>query len=102
MPLTGFMGFSNMSWYQYFGQHSGRRLGDEARVTPRFIIGAGVFHAVPRGARLHHALDQLLSIGAPREARQGKRCRRLPVTGVEFGEGDRAQTGIEVHVALGV
>ena len=53
---------------------------------------------------LTNTLDQMLIKGASLEARHGKRCRSLPVllTGVEFGEGDRTQTGIEVTVELGL
>ena len=53
---------------------------------------------------LRNSLDQMLIEGAPLEARHGKRCCCIPVllTGVEFGERDRAQTGIEVKVEFGL
>jgi len=53
---------------------------------------------------LRNALDQMLIKGAPFEACHGKHGRGIPtvLTGVEFGECDRAQTGIEVKVELGL
>jgi hypothetical protein len=53
---------------------------------------------------LRNALDQMLIKGAPLEVCHGKRCGCIPVllTDVKFGERDRAQTGIEVKVELGV
>ena len=89
---------------QYCGQNSGSRFGDGAVVTQLFGVGAGFFQAVPRGYMLNNSLNQMLIKGSPLEARHGKRCRRLSVllTGFEFGERDRAQTGIEVKVELGV
>jgi len=53
---------------------------------------------------LRNSFDQMLIEGPPLEARHGKRGGSLPVllTGVEFGERDRAQTGIEVKVEFGL
>lgn len=53
---------------------------------------------------LRNALKQMLIEGPPLEARHGKRARRRPVllTGFEFGEGHRTQTGIAVKMELGV
>ena len=89
---------------QYFRQNSGSRLGEGAIVTQLFVIGAGFFQAVPLGSMLRNAFDQRLIAGPPLEARHGKRCCGIPVllTGVEVGERDRAQTGSEVQVALGL
>src|SRR6266850_3744233 len=68
-------GLTNMlaeSFYQYFGQKSGSRLGDGAIVTKLFVLRAGFFQAVPLGYRLRHAFDQMLIEGAPLEAGHGK------------------------------
>jgi len=72
--------------------------------TKLFIVGAGFFHAMPLGYILRNSLDQMLIEGTPLETGHGKRCRCIPVLlmGFEFGERDRAQTGIEVQAELGL
>ena len=53
---------------------------------------------------LRKSFDQMSIEGAPLETRHGNRGCGGPVllTGVECGERDRAQTGIEVQVEFGL